>query len=427
MLRRSLFCGLTLGLTAALSAPAVAAQPSDAAPDAAQIHHVNFTKWTRTPDFAHGAKHGVKPAHGMLTIADPVGTHDYTDPYGDGQAKTYDYATWVSPVVDPDFDVYELIASWNAQTPPGTWIQVSMHGTTETGVHTKWYVMGRWSAKDPDAGGAIYRTSVPSQGDENGYVAIDTFYSLNGHSLDSYQIKVTLNRLPGTHASPKVDMVGAMASHVVTPDHVPASPLGGAEGITLDVPTYSQEIHSGEYPQWDGGGEAWCSPTSTSMVVAYWDRGPTPEDYSWVNPDYADPWVDYAARNTYDYNYDGAGNWPFNAAYAGQFGLEAYVTQLSSLTEAEQYIKAGIPVVVSVDWDDPSQLPTAGYVPSGHLMVIVGFTDDGDVVVNDPASHLIPSDGAVRTVYDREHFENVWIPVTGGIAYIIHPADVPLP
>jgi hypothetical protein len=59
--------------------------------------------------------------------------------------------------------------------------------------------------------------------------------------------------------------------------------------------------------------------------------------------------------------------------------------------------------------------------------VIVGFTKRGDVVVNDPASHLVASNAQVRTVYDREQFENVWSMRSGGIVYVIHPADVPLP
>lgn len=37
---------------------------------------------------------------------------------------------------------------------------------------------------------------------------------------------------------------------------------------------------------------------------------------SWVDPAFADPSVDYAARDTYSYNYQGTGNWPFNTAYS---------------------------------------------------------------------------------------------------------------
>jgi hypothetical protein len=226
-----------------------------------------------------------------------------------------------------------------------------------------------------------------------------------------------------------VGFVGAMASAVPDTKKIAASPTTMTRTTVLDVPTYSQEVHTGDYPQWDGGGEAWCSPTSTSMVVAYWGTGPTPEDYGWVladDPDHPDPWVDHAARHTYDYNYDGAGNWPFNTAYAGTFGLESFVTRLRSLTEAEQFVKAGIPVVVSVSFKE-SKLDGAGYSTNGHLMTIVGFTEDGDVVVNDPASHLLPSDDEVRVTYDREQLENAWIGHTGGISYIIHPESVPLP
>src|SRR4030095_16217250 len=119
--------------------------------------------------------------------------------------------------------------------------------------------------------------------------------------------------------------------------------------VDLDVPLYSQEIHAGEYPQFDNGGEAWCSPTSTSMVLAYWGSGPTSGDYGWVDPAFDDPWVDHAARYNFDYHYDGAGNWPFNTAYAAHWGLDGFVTQLHSLTEAEQFIAAGLPLLASID------------------------------------------------------------------------------
>ena len=143
---------------------------------------------------------------------------------------------------------------------------------------------------------------------------------------------------------------------------------------------------------------------------------------------YADPSVDFAAMHTFDWHYSGAGNWPFNTAYAGSFGLEGQVVQLRSLTEAEQFIKAGIPLVVSVAFKK-NELDNAGYGTNGHLMVIRGFTATGDVVVNDPASRLIASDDAVENVFDRQQFADVWLPTSrsGGIAYVIHPAAKALP
>ena len=94
-------------------------------------------------------------------------------------------------------------------------------------------------------------------------------------------------------------------------------------------------IHRGEFPQYGGGGEAWCSPTSTAMVLGYYGRLPAPSSYAWVGPR-TDPWVDEVARRTYNVAYDGTGNWPFNTAYAASRGLTAFVTRLRSLAEAER-------------------------------------------------------------------------------------------
>jgi hypothetical protein len=196
--------------------------------------------------------------------------------------------------------------------------------------------------------------------------------------------------------------------------------------VDLAVPRYSQEIHNGQLPQYDGGGEAWCSPTSTSMVVAFWNTGPTAHQFSWVPGSYRDPWVDYAARGTYDSRYDGTGNWPFNTAYAGRFAkLDAFVTRLHSLRDAELLVRAGIPLVASIAFG-PGELTGAPISSSaGHLLVIRGFTRTGDVIVNDPAAK---SNRTVRRVYRRGQFERAWLPASGGTVYVIHrPGQAPLP
>jgi hypothetical protein len=83
------------------------------------------------------------------------------------------------------------------------------------------------------------------------------------------------------------------------------------------------------------------------MVVEYWGRRPSESQLSWIPGDYADRTVDYAARNTYDYAYEGTGNWPFNTAYAAEFGLHGHITRLHSLNELEDYLAWGIPVITS--------------------------------------------------------------------------------
>ncbi|WP_433284501.1 C39 family peptidase [Micromonospora sp. CA-244673] len=394
---------------------------------------ITFQEWSKYPDWRGGTHQGTFaiPGHRTgITIGRPAGTTEFTDEHT-GTTRTWEYATWTSPQRQVGFDASELVASWNAATPAGTWIQVELHGTYNTGQQTPWYVMGRWASGDQD----IKRSTLDGQGDPWSTIWTDTFSiddAKAGVLLRSYQLRLTLYRAPGQTASPRVWMLGAMSSNV--PDRFTVAPSKGgiAWGTELAVPRYSQNIHIGEYPEYDGGGEAWCSPTSTEMVVEYWGRKPSAEDIAWVDPSYADPTVDHAARMTYDYEYEGAGNWPFNTAYAASFpGLDARVTRMHSLDEVERFIKAGIPVITSQSFLS-EELDGANYGTSGHLFVIVGFTADGDVIVNDPASS---SDDVVRNVYKREQFEQIWLRTkryrangtvasgSGGIAYLIKPTN----
>lgn len=419
--RSTLAVAVAVAAVGAGVTPALAAgtQTHSASPSSGATHRNVYYRGFTGADFRLGQWSGVRLGSDGLTIANPSGQMTYTDPYGNG-TSTYDTATWTSPVVHTDFGLEELISSWDASTPNGTWIQVQMRGTTNTGQQTKWYVMGRWASGSR----TIHRTSLNGQGDDNGTVYTDTFSAADGVRLRSYQLRVTLLRTAGSDKTPTLRSVGAVSSRLPDTDPGP-SKLGGAEGITLNVPEYSQELHHGEYPRFDGGGEAWCSATSTAMVVAYWGKGPSAKEMSWVDPSYADPQVDYTARQVFDWAYDGTGNWPFNTGYAGERGLNSFVTRLRSMNEAEQFIKAGIPVIASVSFTK-KELPGAGYSTSGHLMVVVGFDKRGNVVVNDPASHLDPNDASVRTTYNRARFAKVWAH-SGFTAYIDYPQGHSLP
>lgn len=334
-----------------------------------------------------------------------------------------DNGSWLSTGQAVPFAFDELVASWNAMTPANTWITIEM-AATGSGRTTKWYTMGIWTSGLD----AAHRTSVGGQGDADGFVAIDTFIrSKKAAPLDSYQLRVSLHR-SGTTATPDVRFIGAMTSAAVAKYDIPSAPVGNTLRDSLGVPSYSQEIHAGEFPEYDGGGEAWCSPTSTAMIVDFWHAGPTAAELAAfpgaLKPDltaYTDPQVDFAARGTYDWHYLGTGNWPFNTAYAGSRGLNAFVTRLRSLAEAERFIEAGIPLVASIN----GRLPGFFFgKTNGHLLTIVGFTATGDVISNDPA---VPTDAEVHKTYGRADFEQVWLGGSGGIVYVIYPNGTALP
>ncbi|MER6065962.1 MULTISPECIES: peptidase C39 family protein [unclassified Streptomyces] len=430
--RRAVLTAAVAVAVAGGTVPAAAAQRATAAddPGKAPARPIDYHSWTTYREWRLGAAQGVRAVAGArpgVLIGAPAGRTDYTDPHT-GTTATWEYATWTSPVHRLTVPATEVVSSWNAHTPEGTWLQVELQGTYSDGTETPWYVMGRWAAGDQD----IKRTSVDGQADGKSSIWTDTFAiddASTGLRLTSYRLRLTLYRRPGTHLTPTVWRLGAMGSDIPDRFTVPASTPGLAQ--ELAVPRYSQEIHKGQYPQYDGGGEAWCSPTSSQMIIEYWGGRLTPEQLSWVDPTYADPQVDHAARFTYDAQYEGCGNWPFNAAYAATFdGLQGVVTRLASLTDLETLIAAGIPAITSQSFLK-TELTGAGYGTSGHLMTVIGFTADGDVIANDPAS---PSDEAVRRVYLRREFENIWLRTkrynasgkvvsgTGGVCYLYFPA-----
>jgi hypothetical protein len=346
---------------------------------------------------------------------------------GDGVDASGQYlsGTWTSGVTNL-FPFNELVSSWNATTPSGTWIQVEVQPQLDDGHWAKWYILGRWSSDDY----SFHRTSVGGQGDADGFVSIDTFFAKD-HPAVAYRLRATLYRKVGASAGPTLSRLSAIASNLTNQKMTfPSKTTMTGTAVDLGVPQYSQEIHHGDFPQYDNGGEAWCSPTSTSMVVAYWDAlnpsaGYAPSSTELSGIPYDDPQVDYTARYVFDYHYDGAGNWPFNAAYAAGRGLVADVTQLHDLREAEGYIRAGIPLVASIAFTSNKLGGADIKSTNGHLAVIVGFTAGGkQVIVNDPAS---PTNAGVRHVYDREQFERAWIPASGGIVYVIRPAGRPMP
>ncbi|MEV6761709.1 peptidase C39 family protein [Streptomyces sp. NPDC051105] len=431
-----------LAVAASVAAAAVAqgvvpAVPAAAAPETdtedtgrAQTRPVDYRSWTTYGDWETGTAKGVVAVAGKrpgAVIGTPAGTTSYTDPHT-GTTAGWEYGTWTGPVHRLTVPATETIASWNADTPAGTWIQVELHGTYSDGTATPWYVMGRWAAGDQD----IRRTSVDGQADGKSSIWTDTFAiddATTGLRLASYQLRLTLYRKPGTKLTPTVWRVGAMGSDIPDRFTVPASTPGLAR--ELKVPRYSQEIHKGQYPEYDNGGEAWCSPTSSQMIVEYWGGRPTPAQLAWVDPSYTDPQICLAARYTYDYQYAGCGNWPFNAAYAATYkDIQGVITRLGSLTDLETLIAAGIPAITSQSFLE-SELTGAGYGTSGHLMTVIGFTADGDVIANDPFS---ADDAAVRRVYPRREFENVWLRTkrynasgkvvsgTGGVCYLYFPA-----
>ncbi|OIJ23836.1 C39 family peptidase [Nocardioides luteus] len=321
---------------------------------------------------------------------------------------------WTSPEVSPGFSFDELVASWNVVTPPGTWVEVAAQVVAESGERSGWLVLARWSS-DP----AFASTSVGGQDDPVAVASDDTILGRDGRRFTAFSLRVSLHGREGSR--PRASLLGAMVSAGARGSAPAPGPVARG-AVVAGVPAYSQQLHRDRYPQWDGGGQSWCSAASTAMIADFWGVGPTPAETAWVDYETPDPQVPFTVREVYDESFGGAGNWAFNAAYAGARGLVAYVTRLRSFAEASRFVEAGIPLVLAVSHQE-GELTGAGYVTNGHLLVLTGFEDDGRPVVHDPASHKIASDAAVRTTYDLGELDRAWAR-SGRIVYVIRRPDV---
>jgi hypothetical protein len=317
------------------------------------------------------------------------------------QPLTHDYESQVH-VVPSGFN--SAIASWNAHAAGGTWIEVGVRA--RMGLRwTSWYDMGHWSAELA----GDHRTSVNGQHDGDGSVDTDTLVLTS--TADAIQLRVRVH--PASSGTPpSISLLAVTVDR--EPDHafapLPAT-RSPAWGVDIAVPERTQRIgvQGGKY---GGGGDSWCSPTSVSMVMAYWAAAKGHPEW--------DVSVADAAAGTYDPAYQGCGNWPFNIAYASRHGLEGWVARLPSLAAIEAYVSAGLPVIASIRVH-PNELDGAPYSKTdGHLLVVRGFTAAGDVIVNDPYGEP----GSIRRIYKRAQFERVWQDGSHGAVYLIGPADV---
>lgn len=320
-----------------------------------------------------------------------------------------DTLTLESPVFDAPLSWDELVVSWNAALPAATELRIEARGIYPDH-STRYYTLGLWSANPT----GHPHSSVNHQGDADGDVNTDTL-ALKRSGANA-QLRLTFSNAGATqNAQPTLAANWKQALKFVglcfadtSAKSAPLEPNRAAWGQTIAVPERSQV----SYP----GGEVWCSPTSVSMDLAYWS-------HTLQRPE-LDKDVPEVARNVYDAAWGGTGNWPFNTAFAGSFpGMRAYVTRLSDVAELEDWIAAGIPVILSVSYDLLQGKATSQ--DAGHLVMCVGFTAQGDVVVNDPWARLEKGE-TVRKTFSRHNLIAGW-GNSHNTVYLIYPETVKPP
>jgi hypothetical protein len=317
-----------------------------------------------------------------------IGIHKFDD--FQTETATNGDIVQLSPTIEPPIAWNELVASWNTAPVTGA-VKIEARGIYADH-QTKFYTLGVWSSTEQ-------RHSVRGQRDSDGNVRTDTW------TVNRPGAAVQL-RLTWSGVKPGLEFLGlCFLDNRVKPETLSAN--RAAWGKIITTPERSQHGYPDE--------EGWCSPTSLSMVLARWsDVLGRPE----LNLD-----VPQVASSILDSNF-GTGNWPFNTAFAGSFeGMRAYVARFSDISELEDWIAAGIPVIISAPWHllQPGRDDTG----AGHLTVCIGFTETGDVVINDPATNLQKGQH-VRHIYTRANVINAWHR-SGNTVYLVYPDSMKIP
>jgi hypothetical protein len=297
--------------------------------------------------------------------------------------------------VQTEIEWTEAILSWNTAAPKAAHFQFEAQ-VIYAKQNSKYYHLGHWSLSDQ----AAFRRSVSGQADLHGDVETDTLVLKS----PSQEIRLRLT-IGGFSACPSIEWLKFLGivflDKETQPEALPAQKQ--AWGKVIDVPQKSQVLYE--------GGMEWCSPTCVSMVLNYWSQKLECTDLALDVP--------AAAQAIHDPTWPGTGNWSFNTALAGSFKrLRAYVTRLSDIAELEDWIISGAPVIVSVSYNILKGRESGG---GGHLIVCVGFSATGDIIVNDPGVSK-----EMRRTFPRKLFARAWAHSRNTV-YLIYPGDHQIP
>ncbi len=281
-----------------------------------------------------------------------------------------------------------LVLSWQALAPGGAWLEFELRarpaGRT---TWSAWVPAGRWGPGTRAASGGRRAAGTA-------VLDVDTLIAADGKRFAEAQYRVHLHSAGS--GPPHLSGVTLLA---FTPGAPP--PLtrvwSPAWGRVLDVPERSQLAEDPMLAR------EICSPTSLAMVLASYGR---------------DLPLRAVAEAVFDHRARIYGTWPLNTAFASSLGVPMVVDRFERMEQLEEEIIAGRPVVISHRWS-PGQLRGAPLPASaGHLVVVAGFTTEGDVVVNDPYADLSAGE-PVRRTYRREDLHRTWLWQGNGIVYRI--------
>gem|GEM_PF-2373243 len=271
------------------------------------------------------------------------------------------------------------VVSWNGRIPAGDEELLELRALVGDD-WTPWFAMVRVR------GDGV--SSVPAPPDPSGRVVVDTLELFR--PARALQIRVTPAKAPAfTSIGVTTWTCGVAETRLAVSAAWPAKVLPVAErSQQSERPEIAPRI---------------CSPTAVAMALEFLGKSVSTAEI---------------AKRVHDAASDAYGNWTANASVAGSLVGEAFVVPCSGFYPLQAEIAAGRPVVIRLVFGKGELEGAPIEETEGHLVLVVGFTEWGDVVVNDPAAQ--PT--TVRRTYSRGEFDNAWLRRGEGVAYVFRPS-----
>ena len=273
------------------------------------------------------------------------------------------------------------LPSWNGSAPTASSsFKIQMRFKYGTGV-SPWLTVGYWKSNIWSSYGTT------SYG--GGFIDYD-YVKLNSYNSE-WQFMVTMTRSSAQVPSPTINKLSFFVSDSRTTNSINYNAILNDKPAAIFIPT-DFVYQYGVDPQIGG---SICSPTTVSMILKSYSISVDPYQF---------------ALSTYDPYYKMFGIWPRVVQNASEYGLDGAVTRYRTWSETYEVLASGGRIGMSI----------GAPLYTGHLIMLAGFTSNGDPIVHDPAK----SQG-YSYVYNKSDLSHSWFD-KGGVAYTFYPAGTPV-
>ena len=218
---------------------------------------------------------------------------------------------------------------------------------------------------------------------------IDIDIARLNYYASEWQFAVEFKRISAAVSSPSISLLSWFASDSRTTAGMNYAAILNDKPAALFIPTTFLAQYSID-PEIGG---SICSPTTVAMILLSYDIAVDPLQF---------------ARDTRDPYYGIFGVWPRVVQNASEYGVKGTVTRYRSWSEAREVLARGGRIGMSIGQP----------LYSGHLIMLAGFTVNGDPIVHDPAR----TNTGYGHIFNKSDLSHAWFD-KGGVAYTIFMPD----